>query len=171
MIWTDRRPHSGRRTSSLARSLRTQLLKASCIGLLVFHAVLLIQRIGDSSIFTAAVLAKWLGAAALMGALLAFQRMAPMRLRGARPMVVFWLLVVLLHAGSPVAANAQDFQGELAAVAELALLVPAVIAAAVGARRTDLTTLGASTSGVLLPVPVHDFRIRRFVSSRAPPLG
>ncbi|MEO8216968.1 MAG: hypothetical protein ABI718_07790 [Acidobacteriota bacterium] len=161
-----------KRKAGPVRFVSAMVAKVSLAGLLVFHAVLLLHRIGDSSILDPAVLAKWAAALFLLVAVFAFQKVAPDRLRGGRPLIVFWLLVVLLHAGAPVAANDGELQVELASVVELALVIPAAVALFVFLTAV-LRPAGLEVRETNQKFPPARYRPRswHFVSPRSPPQG
>jgi hypothetical protein len=73
-------------------------------GLVAFHLWLLLQRLADATIGHPEVLLRWVGAAILGAGALAMRRRGLPLLSG-RSGLVFWLLVLLLHAGaSPLSA-------------------------------------------------------------------
>jgi hypothetical protein len=131
-----RSQHSSRR-SVAARALRVTWR----IALIAFHAVLLAGRLYDASILQPAVLARWGGALALILTAFLFQRFAPVRLRGRRAVIVFWLLAAFLHFFGPLEINGHQLDLELAlglAVPTLAfaLLIAEVEHAAASVRGT-----------------------------------
>ena len=104
--------------------MRTALRNAACAALVAFHGLLLWQRCADGTILDAGILAKYLAAALILGGAFAFKRLAPARLQGRRALVVFWLIVLMLHAGAPFSTETRDIQSELVAVVELGLALP-----------------------------------------------
>lgn len=109
------------------------------IALVVFHAVLLTGRIADASILEPAVLARWGGAIALLVTASLFQRFAPVRLRGRRAVLAFWLLAALLHLFGPLQTPGHELDLELTLgfavpVLAFALLLAAAQAAAAAAH-------------------------------------
>lgn len=111
-------------------AVRSVLRHSARAGLVLFHAVLLWQRIADSTLLDPVVLAKYLGAVALLGGAVAFRRYAPQHLRGRRALLGFWLVVLLLHAIAPAASSARNLDSELAAVVQLGVVVPMLLATA-----------------------------------------
>lgn len=67
-------------------------------ALVFFHVFLLWRRIADASILAPRVLLNWLGAVVLLAVLFWLRRRGHSAFRG-RGALVFWLLVLLLHAG------------------------------------------------------------------------
>lgn len=106
----------------------------------LFHAGLLVERLRDLSIAEPAVLASWLGAAAL-GLLALFLRRRGLPIASGRSGLVFWLLVLLLHLGlMPTAPAILRAEQLLALPLELVALVVAgalllVVRARLAARR------------------------------------
>lgn len=150
--------------------IRAVLRQSARAGLVLFHVVLLWQRIADASLLDPAVLAKYLGAVALLGGAFVAQRYAPERFRGRRAVLVFWLLVLLLHAFAPAATEARALDSELAAVVQLGVVVPVALAAAhllVTPMLQGLHATFASREVVAAPVRAGISRSR---SSRAPPV-
>jgi len=148
--------------------MRTTLRNAACAGLVAFHGVLLWQRCADGTILDAGVLARYLGAALIMVGLFVFKRLAPPHLQGRRALVVFWLIVLMLHAGAPFSTGTRDIQGELVAVIELGLALPLALflAQRIAASASSLRVLhDAAIAGI--PVPVDPERIQ--LPARAPP--
>ena len=93
-------------------SLMSRVRSAAYAVLVAFHGLLLWQRIADATILEPGVLAKYAAAVVLLVA----ARLMPAR--------VFWLIVLLLHAVSPVGEDA---------VVELALVAPLTVIAAAAA--------------------------------------
>ena len=95
---------------------RTMLAAASGVmALLVlggFHAILLWQRLLDFSLFRPVPAIRWLATAALMIGLYRLHRRGISFIRG-RHALVFWLLVLLLHAGfwGPLADPSTSCEG------------------------------------------------------------
>jgi hypothetical protein len=71
------------------------------LWLLGFHAVLLWRRIADASIQDPAVLARWIGSALLLGAVITARRYAMGRWSRRNCTFAFWILVLLLHVVIP----------------------------------------------------------------------
>jgi hypothetical protein len=118
-----------RRSGSLP-ALTRQAAVAALVG---FHAVLLWQRCGDATILDPAVLAKYAGALLLLVSALAFRRFAPVRFQGRRSLLVFWLVAVLLHLAGPPPGGPGEVDGGIAAIVELGLSLPLVLAIFVSA--------------------------------------
>jgi hypothetical protein len=88
----------------------------SSVGLLVaFHAVLLWQRLAESTLLQPVPAIRWLATVALVAALYKLHRSGVSLLRG-RGAVIFWLLVLLLHVSfwgpmADAAASSEDWSG------------------------------------------------------------
>lgn len=67
-------------------------------ALVLFHVFLLWRRLVDATLFSPRVLLNWLAAALLLAAL-AWLRQRGQSVLRSRSAVIFWLLVLLLHAG------------------------------------------------------------------------
>jgi hypothetical protein len=134
---------------------RTALL-AAMAG---FHALLLSQRLADSTILEPAVLAKYAAAFLLLAGLWAFQRYAPPHLRDRRAQAVFWLLVLVLHAIAP----SNDV-----AIVELALVAPLAIAV-FAFRPFHAHALRALHEGLTGNASAVRVRVRVPLPARAPP--
>lgn len=99
-------------------------------GLVVFHAVLLLERLADASIAHPEVLAQWVGALLLGAGAFALRRQGSSLLSG-RSALVFWLLVLLLHVGFGSGVTVTG--GETGSSHELLLLLPLATFAAFAA--------------------------------------
>jgi hypothetical protein len=104
------------------RSLVSSLGLTAVTLLVVLHASILWDRVEQGRLSDPGVALRWLGAAALTIALLALRRRGVSLLWGRRALV-FWLLVLLLHAG---AAVPQD-PGTRLAPEHLLFVVPAAV--------------------------------------------
>lgn len=93
----------------LWRALRLASLALAAAYLVALHAELLWQRIASQTLLEPLVALRWLGAVGLVAGLAWMRRSGIPVWRGRRA-VVFWMLVLLLHAGTAVPAA-----GELAA--------------------------------------------------------
>jgi hypothetical protein len=102
-----------------------RLRSAAFAALAGFHAVLLWQRFVDGTILEPAVLAKYVASLLLLVAARFCHHLIPAHLLGRRSQMVFWLVVVLLHAVSPSAEI-----GEITAIIEISLGLPLAIAIA-----------------------------------------
>ena len=90
---------SAHRTPKKDRLIRL-LVATAVAALLVLHAWILWRRLVDGALFEAEIVFRWLGAALLCGAAFWLHRQGVSLLRG-RPAAVFWLAVIVLHAGGP----------------------------------------------------------------------
>jgi hypothetical protein len=126
--------------------IRSVLLRIAAVILAALHARLLWQRIEDLSIAEPEVMARW-GAAAIAAA----AGLLLLRLRVSwRSWVVFWTVIVLLHAAAPV----------VFVVVPLILLLVAAISARESAKPSLLLDASFACPIALLPV---------LLPSRAPP--
>lgn len=129
---------------SPTRGVAARIARASWrVALIAFHAVLLAGRVSDASILEPAVLAKWCGALALVATATIFQRFAPVRLRGRRAVIVFWLLAAMLHLFGPLEHIGQELDLELTLgfaipVIAFMILLAATLRAGFHARRLDV---------------------------------
>lgn len=92
-----------------------------------FHLSLLWERIAAATLFEPAAALRWTAALLLGGALL-FSRRMGFRLWRGRGALVFWLMVLLLHAGAAVPV-AQDLASEIDLLAHASVLfvLPALV--------------------------------------------
>ena len=95
---------------------------AAAATLAVLHASLLWDRVVQGRLSDPVVAVRWLAAVVLMGALLALRRRGVSLLWGRRALV-FWLLVLLLHAGAVVPQEA----GSPLAPEQLLFVLPAAV--------------------------------------------
>lgn len=91
------------------------------VGLVAFHAFLLVERFADASIAHPEVLAQWLGALLLGLGALVLRRQGSSLVSG-RSALVFWLLVLLLHVG--FGSGLSPTGAETGSSNELLLLLP-----------------------------------------------
>jgi hypothetical protein len=84
--------------SPRAKRLASVLVLLPVAALVVFHAALLWARVSAGRLADPQVGLRWAGAAALMAALVMLRRQGVSLFWGRRALV-FWLLVLLLHAG------------------------------------------------------------------------
>lgn len=175
-------PRSGGRSRSPWRLLRLGALALGAAYLVALHAELLWQRIASQTLLEPLVALKWGAAAALVVALLRLQSAGVSLWRGRRA-VVFWMLVLLLHAGAAVPA-AGELAADLADQAEAGLLFVLPLCASVatvfelGRRLLDRrATARPAVPGVPRwlrfeppsgPAFAHGFG--RVLSSRPPPV-
>lgn len=80
--------------------LTRHLLALAVAALVVLHLWVLWKRLLDGGLLEAEVAIRWLGAVGLGVCALWLQRRGVSLVRG-RPAAVFWLAVVVLHAGAP----------------------------------------------------------------------
>jgi hypothetical protein len=104
------------------RSLVSSLGLAAVALLVVLHALILWDRAVQGRLSDPGVALRWLGAAALTIALLALRRRGVSLFWGRRALV-FWLLVLLLHAGASVPPD----PGTRLAPEHLLFVVPAAV--------------------------------------------
>ena len=99
-----RQPMKTHRPSTTPSRVRQVLGLASVGFLIAFHAVLLWERLADSTLFEPVPAIRWLATVALIALLVRLHRKGVSLLRG-RGALVLWLLVLLLHASfwGPVA--------------------------------------------------------------------
>jgi hypothetical protein len=133
------------------RALLSSLGLAVAATLVVLHASLLWDRVVQGRLSDPVVALRWLAAVVLMGALLALRRRGVSLLWGRRALV-FWLLVLLLHAG---AAVPQD-PGPRLAPEQLLFVLPA----AVGPACLLLLLVATPLAGRAVPDPAVSW-IRR----------
>jgi hypothetical protein len=156
--------------TALRRAVRW-MLRVAGAGLALFHADLFAGRLADASIAEPGVGSRW-AIAALLGALAFDLRRRGLPLCRGRSGLVFWLLVLLLHAGTlpaPSAVRAEQLLLALPAGALLALAAGGLFASAGGAaRRPDRR---------LVRIATEPFRRRtvpplaRRFAPRPPPAG
>ncbi len=93
-------------------------------GLVVFHAVLFLERIADASLAHPEVLAQWIGALLLVAGASALRRQGVPLLSG-RKALVFWLLVLMLHVGfGNGVSTTGDVTGGAGGAGDVLLLLP-----------------------------------------------
>jgi hypothetical protein len=168
----DRSPGAGPSSIGLSSIGRSSVARATASlaggALALFHAGLLAERLRDLSIAEPAVLASWLGAAAL-GTLALYLRRRGLPIASGRSGLAFWLLVLLLHLGlapaMPATVRAEQllvlplegvaaFVSATAALAALATL--ATLAAMLRARsRSDRPLLHRARIERPRPLPAH----------------
>lgn len=90
---------SSRQARNVFLRLGSLALALASLWLIGFHVAIFWNRLADATIAQPEVLARWIGAALLIGAVLAFRRYG--KLRGRHATVVFWLLVAILHVNVP----------------------------------------------------------------------
>ena len=110
--------------------IRFVLLRIAAAIVAALHARLLWQRVEDLSITDPQVMARWCAAAiaAAAGLLLLHLRVSW------RSWVVFWTVIVLLHAAAPVQARLDIFVEAVFALAPLILLLAGLLPASQLAR-------------------------------------
>jgi hypothetical protein len=149
---------------------------ASALGLVVFHAALFWNHIGEGRLLDPAVAARWGIGALLLLALAALRRAGVPLLWGRRALVV-WVLVALLHWTAAPAADGTPARGGAMALLLVDLPVGAsvtLLAASLfllillRARAAPRSTraLGVSVPGAALR---HAPLLSRHLASRAPP--
>jgi hypothetical protein len=99
------------------------LVLAAVAGLVALHAAVLWDRVIHGRLSEPEVGLRWLGAVVLIAALFALRRLRVPLLWGRRALV-FWLLVLLLHAG----AAAPEDPGPRAEPVRLLFVLPASVA-------------------------------------------
>jgi hypothetical protein len=120
------------------------------LGLAGFHAAFLWRRVADDSITEPRVLARWLASALLLCGLVLVGRAFSRR---AHVFLVFWLLVVLLHATVPAGERLLDTRdSQLAFIAQsgLAALTGGLLLAAL------VVTLNGRGRRVLFLLPARE---------------
>ena len=141
-----------------------RLRSAAFVGLIAFHGLLLWQRCADATILEPAVLAKYVASLLLLVAARLGHRLIPAHLLGRRAQMVFWLLVIVLHAVAPVG----DVNAEIAAIIEISLGLPlavAIAAVALAAPPRQLIPLSSTTCAA------RSFREHVSLPARAPPFA
>jgi hypothetical protein len=129
------------------RALVRGLLGAAAAGLAAFHASLLAQRLADPGALDGAAALRWLGASAILGALLRLRRRGP-ALDGRRAFALA-LAVLLLHAPVLQGTEEQARASELFVVLPpLALPALALLGLAAAGRRSAAP---ARANGTLVP--------------------
>src|SRR5688572_6387520 len=114
--------------------------------LALFHGALLWRRFLDASIVQPGVLWRWLASALLVAGLVSARR------RVRHTFLVFWLLVALLHVGTPVEQQVFDRTTRLGVVVQIGLsaVYPAVFLLVIAAAAI-FTPAAASFDGTALP--------------------
>jgi hypothetical protein len=111
----------------LRARLVTTLLYLAAALLTALHLELLIERIASRQLLDPLVVLKWLAASALIAGLVLLRRRGQSPWRG-RTALVFWLIVVLLHAGAaPMSTPPQVRDVELVAFAISTWLLSAAV--------------------------------------------
>jgi hypothetical protein len=149
---------------------------ASALGLVVFHAALFWNHIGEGRLLDPAVAARWGIGALLLLAMAALRRAGVPLLWGRRALVV-WVLVALLHwTSAPAADGGTPARG--GAMALLLVDLPAGAVTLLAASLVLLILLRAraaprSTRALGVSVPAAALRhaplLSRHLASRAPP--
>ena len=162
---------AGRLARGLRRGLRRAAAPAVAV-LAVFHGWLLAQRVAEPASLEPVVAIRWLGAAALLGGLLALRRLR-VPLTGPRRAVALWACVLLLH--EPGAASVEGT--ELPPPPVLALQAPSVASALLTLASLSLVFLLGSGGpftprlryGLARPAPAWQPASRRRAFSRFSP--
>lgn len=144
------------------------LLSAAALLIAVAHLGLLWQRIGDATLLQPLVLARWLGALALVAALLVLKRYRGSVFAG-RPAVALWSLVLLLHllAGVPAADAVEvDLLLPIGLIAASLWIVTVLL----GSRPADLCPRTPSLVDSPRAIPVRLTGFVCPVGLRGPPL-
>jgi len=81
----------------MRRRFHARLMRIAAIGVVALHATLLWRRISDLSITEPLVMARWCVAAVAAAAAMALIH----RRASWRAWIVFWIVIVLLHAVAP----------------------------------------------------------------------
>lgn len=129
---------AGRR---LFRGLAKGLVAGSVVALVAFHAILFWDRIASFSLFEPLVAARWLAAAVLSAAMLRLYRSSGSLLKGRRALV-FWALVLLLHAAAVLPADGIVVESAVLEAALLAALPLSLAPVALGVVGSVLGHLG-----------------------------
>jgi len=135
----------------MSRRATVIIVRTLTAAVALLHAGFLWRRIGDLSITEPEVIARWSVAAIVAAAALVLLHRRVSR----RAWVVFWTIVVLLHAPAPVTAIT------IAAVAPVILLVIGVMH--FNLRRTASFFEAAALTFAIAPAAIT-------LASRAPPL-
>ena len=118
---------SPRRIAARAVSLGLTL---SALWLIGFHAALFIQRLNDSTLARPGVAARWGASVVLVAALFFFRRLAVRQpaVRSRHAVLIFWLLVAMLHVGTPADDRLLNLSNGFATVTQVGLAaVPAIL--------------------------------------------
>lgn len=135
------------------------------VCLIALHVVLFWRRVADASIYQPEVLARWIGSGLLIGIAWAARRYAARHLQH-RPLTwVFWLLVLLLHAGIPAEERLLD-SGSLAVLIAAIPATLLILASGAGEAVTLRATSPAAVLRAIFPLPV----LAPSSSPRSPPL-
>jgi hypothetical protein len=137
--------------------LKQFTLRGAVATLVAFHAYLLVQRVADSTLFEAAVLAKWLGATAILAGALLLRRFAP-QAAGRSGIILFWLLVFFLHV--PAYQIDAELLAQFTIVLALVLLGASAVVPRIRAIRPRTATV----------VPVPSVASRLIIPPRCPPV-
>jgi hypothetical protein len=143
---------------------RARMRFAVYLSLAVFHAALLAQRLATATLWEPGVLARYLSAAVVVLAAIAVRRWYPRRLRTPRMQVVFWLVVLLLHAVTPATDAASAIHP--ADLAEVLLFAPLALAAVAVTWDAGLLRMGIVTSR---PLRSEHASSSQRIAARAPP--
>jgi hypothetical protein len=137
-----------------------RFVPAIAFGIAGFHIVLLVRRFAEGELDPAALF-RWSGAFLLLGAALWLRRHRVPLLWG-RQALVFWLLVLLLHAGAPPSAPAPAW-----------MVVPVfALWAAVAARPTQRLPRPTPSRTVAMNTTAprrREIRLIALLSPRPPP--
>jgi hypothetical protein len=148
------------------KRLRTIVLAAPVVLIVALHAVMLLRRVGDSSITRPVVLAQWAFAAVLLAAAL-FVRRALSRNGGRRAAIIFWLFVAILHL-APAGERYFDLRQDAALLVEVGLVaVPAIVILA-SRQRSDSIQAQSGWIGIDL-LAFAPFSSAVCFGDRAPP--
>ena len=139
-----------------ARAALRHLAGASVAGLVLFHGWLVARRLSDPAALPPGILLKWLGAFAVVGALLWLKRLGLPLLRGRKALAV-WTVAFLLHGNAGAAPLGGD--ADAGSVAEsLVLVLPGVISVATASALLLLASVrprpllaAARSSGLVRP--------------------
>ena len=170
-----------RSRSRLARGARLALsatVAVSALALIVFHAALLWNQIGDGRVLDPVVAVRWGVGAVLLGALAALRRAGVPLLWGRRALVV-WVLVAVMHVTAAPATDRGALTDTAPNTTQVVTLPTA--AAATWLLAATLLLLGLlrpghvphSTRGMrvrwLAPVDARTPIVSLHLASRAPP--
>jgi hypothetical protein len=141
-----------------ARAALRHVAGASVAGLVLFHGWLVARRLSDPAALPPGILLRWLGAFAVVGALLWLRRLGLPLLRGRKALAV-WTVALLLHGNGRAAPLGME--ASAGSVESLVLVLPGVLSVATASALLLLTSLRprpllASAGGSALVRPAGD---------------
>ena len=111
-----------------ARAALRHVAGASVAGLVLFHGGLVARRLADPAALPPGILLRWLGAFAVVGALLWLRRQGLPLLRGRKALAV-WTVALLLHGNAGAAPLGMEAEGS-SVHESLVLALPGVLSVA-----------------------------------------